>query len=164
MQEDLRERLGRRVREVWVTWAREQPSPKPSWLVPWDELGEPDKEVDRRIGAAIWGDCIAAYATPIATHALNQPGDTEGQSQGLQITESICRLENRINDLRLELEHSWQIWKRGEIRERLHDACEFLLEDCDALAKVDGEDDWIDGKREVARYVLRKHFGENGTR
>jgi hypothetical protein len=45
-----RESLGRLVREVWIEWAKEQPNPKPSWLLPWDELSEPDREVDRRIG------------------------------------------------------------------------------------------------------------------
>src|SRR6185312_11439035 len=49
-----RDTLGRKVREVWVAWARTQPQPKPSWLVPYDELSEPDKEADRRIGEAIW--------------------------------------------------------------------------------------------------------------
>jgi len=51
-----RDALGRRVREVWVAWAKRQPSPKPSWLVPYDELSEADKEADRCIGAALWGD------------------------------------------------------------------------------------------------------------
>jgi len=45
-----REALGRIVRWVWIAWAKEQPNPKPSWLVPWEGLSEPDKEVDRRIG------------------------------------------------------------------------------------------------------------------
>jgi hypothetical protein len=49
-----REILGQEVRAEWITWAREQPSPKPSWLVPWDELSEPDKEVDRRIGERLF--------------------------------------------------------------------------------------------------------------
>ena len=49
-----RESLGRLVRETWVEWAREQPTPKPSWLVSWNELPEPDKEVDRRIGEALY--------------------------------------------------------------------------------------------------------------
>lgn len=44
----LRENLGQIVRDVWRDWAMEQPNPKPSWLVPWAELSEPDKEVDRR--------------------------------------------------------------------------------------------------------------------
>lgn len=68
----LRERLGRRVREVWITWAKEQPNPKPSWLTPWEELPEPDKEVDRRIGTAIWGDCIFEYSEAIANQIIKE--------------------------------------------------------------------------------------------
>jgi hypothetical protein len=48
-----REALGRRVREVWVEWAREQPGPKPSHLVGWDDLDEGNREVDMRIGEAL---------------------------------------------------------------------------------------------------------------
>lgn len=48
-----REQLGRMVREAWVDWARTQPNPKPSWLVPYDDLSEPDKEADRQIGERI---------------------------------------------------------------------------------------------------------------
>lgn len=48
-----RERLGQIVRETWIEWAKEQPNPKPSWLVPWEGLSEPDREVDRRIGEAV---------------------------------------------------------------------------------------------------------------
>lgn len=48
--------LGRRVREVWIEWAERQPAPKPSWLVPYDELSEPEQVVDRLIGASLWGD------------------------------------------------------------------------------------------------------------
>ena len=48
-----RDALGRMVRTVWVRWAQTQPSPKPSWLLPYDELSEPDKEADRQIGEAI---------------------------------------------------------------------------------------------------------------
>lgn len=54
--EDDRERLGRIVREEWRAWAREQPSPKPSWLVPWEGLSEPDREVDRRIGERLFAE------------------------------------------------------------------------------------------------------------
>jgi hypothetical protein len=45
-----REALGRLVRDEWIAWAKEQPNPKRSWLLPWEELPEPDREVDRRIG------------------------------------------------------------------------------------------------------------------
>lgn len=47
------EKLGKIVRDTWIEWAKEQPNPKSSWLVEWDGLSEPDKEVDRRIGEAI---------------------------------------------------------------------------------------------------------------
>lgn len=40
---------GRAVRHAWVEWAKTQPNPKPSWLVPYDDLSEPDKEADRQI-------------------------------------------------------------------------------------------------------------------
>jgi hypothetical protein len=55
-----RELLGRIVREAWIAWAKEQPSPKASWLVPWDGLGEADREVDRRIGEAVYAIGYAA--------------------------------------------------------------------------------------------------------
>ena len=48
-----REDLGRLVRQAWVQWAYEQPVRKPSWLVPWCDLSEPQREVDRRIGERI---------------------------------------------------------------------------------------------------------------
>lgn len=54
MAVEAREQLGQYVRQVWVQWAREQPNPKPSWLLPWQALSEPDREVDRRIGEALW--------------------------------------------------------------------------------------------------------------
>lgn len=70
-----RDDLGRKVREAWVHWARQQPNSKPSWLVPYDDLSEADKEADRQIGEALtaelyelgeglekWGDEQAARA------------------------------------------------------------------------------------------------------
>jgi chromosome segregation ATPase len=51
-----RDTLGRYVREAWIRWARIQPNPKPSWLVEYDDLPEPDKEADRQIG-----ECIARW-------------------------------------------------------------------------------------------------------
>ena len=49
-----RDRLGRLVRELWVGWAEQQPTPKPSWLLPYDELDESDKEADRIIGYGLY--------------------------------------------------------------------------------------------------------------
>lgn len=48
-----RDTLGRFVREAWVRWAEMQPEPKASWLLPYDELSEADKEADRQIGEAV---------------------------------------------------------------------------------------------------------------
>ncbi len=48
-----RDQLGRFVREAWVRWAETRPNPKPSWLVPYDDLSEPDKEADRQIGETV---------------------------------------------------------------------------------------------------------------
>jgi len=63
-----RDELGRMVREAWVRWAQTRPNPKPTWLVPYDDLAEPDKEADRQIGEAIarWtliGDAARASVT-----------------------------------------------------------------------------------------------------
>lgn len=57
-----REALGRAVRDVWLGWAREQPRPKPTWLLEWDQLPEADKEVDRRIGERLFALGRAAAA------------------------------------------------------------------------------------------------------
>lgn len=48
-----RDDLGRLVRAAWIDWAMKQPAPKASWLVPYDELSEADKEADRQIGEAV---------------------------------------------------------------------------------------------------------------
>lgn len=61
-EQGRRDHLGRIVREEWIKWAREQPSPKPSWLVPWEGLSEPDKEVDRRIGARLYSIGVLSTA------------------------------------------------------------------------------------------------------
>lgn len=68
-----REALGRRVREVWIEWAREQPSPKGSWLLPWENLAEPDREVDRRIGEALVAVGVAAASVPAGPRVVPLP-------------------------------------------------------------------------------------------
>lgn len=62
-----RESLARHVREAWVRWAQQQPTPKPSWLVPYDSLSEDDKEADRQIGEHIY---ILTKMYCDVTHAL----------------------------------------------------------------------------------------------
>jgi len=54
-----REWLGKLVRHAWVDWAKEQENPKPSWLVPWEDLKESDREADRRIGEFLASQCVS---------------------------------------------------------------------------------------------------------
>lgn len=49
-----RELVGRMVRQIWVEWAREQPYAKPEWLDPWEQLDDGQREVDMRIGEALF--------------------------------------------------------------------------------------------------------------
>ena len=78
MEQDLRDRLGKLVRDVWIGWAKEQPSPKPSWLVPWEELGEVDREVDRRIGEKLFVEGISGAIEVCRTRAHGERVYTPG--------------------------------------------------------------------------------------
>lgn len=69
-----REALGRQVRDVWVQWASEQPDPKPTWLVGWDELDEGQREVDMRIGETL---AQAAVAVPEETRDDDKLAEAE---------------------------------------------------------------------------------------
>lgn len=51
--ESRRERLGRVLRDAWLAWARRQPCPKPSWLLPWDALPAEHQEVDMCMAEAV---------------------------------------------------------------------------------------------------------------
>lgn len=95
--EDQRDLLGKKVREVWIEWAKEQPNPKPSWLVPYIQLSEPDKEVDRRIGEALFRMGIDA-----ATSGLPKPRRT-------------CAACGHI----MGRYHKWKIGPDGRIRHRI---------------------------------------------
>ncbi len=55
------EQKGRLVRQVWIAWAKRQPSPKPSWLVEWEGLSGPDQEVDMLIGEALTAAALRPY-------------------------------------------------------------------------------------------------------
>lgn len=80
MRSANRERLGRLVREVWIEWAKEQPAPKPSWLVPWEGLSEPDREVDRRIGERLAREGTACPECG-GHYLIADLGDPEGRTR-----------------------------------------------------------------------------------
>jgi len=63
--------LGRIVRDAWVAWAKRQPDPKPSWLIPWDECDEQTKDADRWIGIH-----VAAY---LGSPAHDKPAEAQAR-------------------------------------------------------------------------------------
>lgn len=67
IDEIARDRGGRIVRAAWDAWAREQPdvNDHPSWTVPYDDLPERDREVDRRIYEACRADVTDRTARKI---------------------------------------------------------------------------------------------------
>jgi len=74
-----REQRGRIVRRTWVEWALDQPNPKPSWLLPWEELDDGQREVDMRIGDELTRaersrilDRLAARWPGTAREAINE--------------------------------------------------------------------------------------------
>ena len=76
MTPETREILGRYVRKIWIEWAREQPVQKASWLIPWEDMPEEDREVDRRIGEALFElglDSAGESTRQTATGATDQP-------------------------------------------------------------------------------------------
>lgn len=83
----LREFLGKLVRMEWVAWAKEQPAPKPSWLVEWDRLPEPDREVDRRIGERVWNTAVGHLHAPAPTPAA-QPSDAVADRNAIRVLRS----------------------------------------------------------------------------
>lgn len=82
-----RERLGRIVRETWMQWASEQDEPKPSWLDPWEKLGEGQREVDMRIGEAV----AAAERERIAGEAARLTVALGRQSDAAKPLEDLAR-------------------------------------------------------------------------
>ena len=84
------EALGRLVRETWIEWATEQPDPKPSWLVGWDELNAGQREVDIRIGSAVAAAVAAHECAWVPCEQCKTPGQPCACSGGL-----CCEIQRR---------------------------------------------------------------------
>jgi hypothetical protein len=76
MQQAIRDRLGRVVREAWTEWAREQPRHAGEQFLSWDEMREEDKEGDRRIAEAV-AKALAELLVPPIINALFDETETE---------------------------------------------------------------------------------------
>lgn len=70
-----RDELGEVVRQAWIEWAQAQPFAKPSWLVLYDQLSEPDKEADRMIAEAVIRYVDAARLDVAIEHAFGDLSD-----------------------------------------------------------------------------------------
>lgn len=88
-----RETLGQIVRKVWIAWALEQPVTKESWLVPWEGLKEPDKEVDRMIGETISGFCNSWLHRHINDIAQELDELKAWKAEQMQVG-SMCDMQN----------------------------------------------------------------------
>lgn len=97
--ENYRDRLGRMVRDLWISWAERQPDPKPSWLVPYDQLSESDKEADRVIGCGMCCEFVSEVTGERIDHdALLIELTTKGLAEKLQqnwerkkILQAMCK-------------------------------------------------------------------------
>lgn len=96
-----REALGQIVREIWIQWAKEQPEPKASWLVPWEGLSEPDKEVDRRIGEQVaWGLRVERDVVAARENALRDAVEAAmGGAYGLCHEDYTARLQRALDEV-----------------------------------------------------------------
>ena len=77
---DPREPLGRLVRETWVAWACEQRDRKLSWLVPWDNLDDGQREVDMRIGEAVANYALTENAATYGVSCVSCAGHLDRAS------------------------------------------------------------------------------------
>jgi len=82
------ERLGRAVRDAWVGWARSLCDPKPSWLVPWEELDYDQQIADVMIGISLYGlgfrEGYATAAHPTGRVPVGPPVTTPAPPASVQ--------------------------------------------------------------------------------
>jgi hypothetical protein len=61
------------AREAWLRWAQTQSNPQPSWLLPYEELDEANKEANRQIGENVARWTLAGDAARFAMLAEHMP-------------------------------------------------------------------------------------------
>jgi hypothetical protein len=79
-----RDFLGQLVRDAWISWAVQQPNRKPSWLVPYAELSEADKEADRMIGERVAKWVIAIKGADWSSFVANPQARASSPAQPVQ--------------------------------------------------------------------------------
>ena len=90
--------FGKVVRDTWVKWAIQKENPKPSHLIPWEELDEDNKEVDELIGKAIFEFINSKYINiEIEIKKLiEEMEDSDYPGQEMPVCECIDILKNLI--------------------------------------------------------------------
>jgi hypothetical protein len=106
--------LGRLVRHLWVDWARKQPNPKPSWLVPYDDLSEPDKQADREIGTGV-AMIVAGKLHKAAEALMSETLEGFTQEVADQYRKTVD-YEQRIAALEAERDVVRRAWEAAEAR------------------------------------------------
>ena len=94
-----RERLGMIVREAWIDWAKTQPAPKESWLIPWGEMQECDREADRVIGERLANE-VARPAKSVEPAASSGAGSQLEQDSPINFG-SLPPLKEGSNPVRI---------------------------------------------------------------
>lgn len=162
-----REWLGIVVREAWTAWAREQPAPKPSWLTPWEQLTEPEREADRRIGEAVQGTVLQEIGTLARERdtARRQVEDeqeahdaTVWDRDALAASLARCRERARAAVARLRRERDESLASRVSLRNRARAVVARLREERDearaALDAVQYRADHLGGELGLVRREL----------
>lgn len=129
-----REWLGKLVRLAWVKWAQTQPDAKPSWLLPWEELDEPNKEADRQIGEFIASQCVTPEMLKLESRLAKAERERD-ELQGIANEKSdfIGVQINEIHKLQYDLERArggtmkdeevGELWRSSTLLQKAGDTC-----------------------------------------
>jgi hypothetical protein len=110
--------LGRLVRQVWDATVRDLVAdPKPSWLTPWEDLDEFQREVDRRIGMAL---AVHAAATERAA-IVRKLRDQAAECRDISIRAASVEGSNEALAAAIALDHAADLLQNAEVQEP-HDA------------------------------------------
>lgn len=130
-----RETLGRIVRLAWVEWAREQPSPKPSWLKPWEELSETGREADRRIGE-FTANFVLSEHNPLSEYQEEVQRTTGTKTYGETLVMAVMGLAGETGEvcdiLKKHVFHDHEL-DRGKIVKECGDVLWYLTCLCNTL-------------------------------
>ena len=127
-----RDSLGKMVRAIWIQWAHQQPVCKPHWVTPYEELDEPDKEVDRRIGERVFEAGRKAALEGLSDGALPEPAKSRLAEVALEFAKQPRHdLQEVVNDLWSLLQGTYS----AALKQRFGEA---LIPDVDDNGKLRG--------------------------